>query len=502
MGGLVSAALLAKAGWKVTVLERNHYPGGCAGTFAYRGYRFDAGATLAGGFYPGGPMHQLGEALGICWNVQPIEPVMVVHLTKEQRVYCWADQLRWQQERRQHFGEKAEPFWRWQESTAAGLWSFAELNPNWPPQSWAEVNTLVQKGRKWLSREGLSQLGMVTAVRQTVGDKIGKLARLKSSSIEADSLDLLRRFIDAQLLIAAQCPADEALALYGAAALELARRGVGCLRGGIGGMAEALVESIQRSGGAVQYGSEASRVRSEKGQPVAVETAQGKSIPADLVLLNLPPNDALSMLDTDLQDAWKPWWAERAISHREMEVPDDGWGAFMVYVGLDGSVVPDDFPLSHQVLRPESLEGHGVFLTLSPAWDPSRAPFRCRALTMSTHTELEPWWTAHRLGKDVYERRKHQYTEQMLDAAEQVIPGLRTATKVVLAGSPVTYRRFTGRSKGWVGGYRQNSLTRLWGPRITDRLWLVGDSIFPGQSTAAVTIGAMRVVEAILQRLS
>ncbi|MBC9786546.1 FAD-dependent oxidoreductase [Heliobacterium chlorum] len=499
---MVSSALLAKAGWKVTVLERNHYPGGCAGTFAYQGYRFDAGATLAGGFYPGGPMHQLGEALDISWDIHPVEPAMVVHLTKEQKVYCWADSLRWQQERRQHFGENAEPFWRWQERTAAGLWSFAECNPNWPPQSWVEVNTLGRKGLKWLGQGGLSQLGLFTAVRQTVGDKIDKIERSKSSSAQADSLDKLRQFIDAQLLIAAQCPAEEALALYGAAALELARRGVGCLRGGIGGMAEALVEMIQRSGGVVEYGSEASQVRSEKGRPIAVETAQGTSIPADLVLLNLPPNDAVSMLDTGLQAAWKPWWIEKALSRREIKVPNDGWGAFMVYIGLDGSVVPDTFPLAHQVLRPESLEGHGLFLTLSPPWDPSRAPSRCRALTMSTHTELEPWWTARRQGKDVYERRKHQYTEQMLDAAEQVIPGLRSAVKVILAGSPVTYQRFTGRSKGWVGGYRQNCLTRLWGPRITDQLWLVGDSIFPGQSTAAVAMGAMRVVEVILQRLS
>lgn len=52
IGGLTTAALLLKAGYQVTVFEAHVYPGGSAGTFYHKGYRFDAGATLAGGFRP------------------------------------------------------------------------------------------------------------------------------------------------------------------------------------------------------------------------------------------------------------------------------------------------------------------------------------------------------------------------------------------------------------------------------------------------------------------
>ncbi len=72
-GGLSAAARLAKAGLDVTVLEAHVYSGGCAGTFFHGGYRFDAGATLAAGFEPGGGMTQLGEALGVTWPVEPAE---------------------------------------------------------------------------------------------------------------------------------------------------------------------------------------------------------------------------------------------------------------------------------------------------------------------------------------------------------------------------------------------------------------------------------------------
>jgi phytoene dehydrogenase-like protein len=73
IGGLTTAALLLKAGHKVTVLEAHVYAGGCAGTFYHKGYRFDAGATLAGGFAPGGPHARLAQ-IGAGMAHQPRRP--------------------------------------------------------------------------------------------------------------------------------------------------------------------------------------------------------------------------------------------------------------------------------------------------------------------------------------------------------------------------------------------------------------------------------------------
>jgi hypothetical protein len=49
-----------------------------------------------------------------------------------------------------------------------------------------------------------------------------------------------------------------------------------------------------------------------------------------------------------------------------------------------------------------------------------------------------------------------------------------------------------------VGGFAQESLFAARGPATgLPSVWLVGDSIFPGQSTAGVTLGAMRVADQI-----
>ena len=133
VGGLTIAGLLARSGADVNVLEAHVYPGGCAGTFFHQGYRFDAGATLAGGFYPGGPMDLVARAVGIDrWPGHAANPAMVVHLPGARPVTRWSDARRWP-ERRQAFGVQAESFWRWQESAADALWDLAVRAPPWPP---------------------------------------------------------------------------------------------------------------------------------------------------------------------------------------------------------------------------------------------------------------------------------------------------------------------------------------------------------------------------------
>lgn len=89
----------------------------------------------------------------------------------------------------------------------------------------------------------------------------------------------------------------------------------------------------------------------------------------------------------------------------------------------------------------------------------------------------------------------------MLLTAEFALPGLRDFAEIILSGTPVTFQRYTQRKLGWVGGFPQTSLFRTLGPRVASNIWLVGDSIFPGQSTAAVSLGGLRVAEMVLKKL-
>jgi C-3',4' desaturase CrtD len=491
VGGLAAAALLARAGVDVTVLEAHIYAGGCAGTFFHQGYRFDAGATLPAGFYPGGPMDMVARAVGIdAWPVHSAEPAMVVHLPDGRSVTRYGDDRRWQ-ERSQAFGPAAGGFWRWQENTADALWELALRLPSWPPQTPREAAGLLATGLPWLAVDLPKRLrpGLALDVVRPVS------AHLSGAS------EQLRLFVDAQLLIAAQTTSQEAYALYGASALDLPRRGVVHAEGGMGTIAAVLVEAVRNNGGKVYFRQEVTGIVTDgQGRPRAVETKRRESFPSDLVIVNLPPWNIAQLLGD----------AAPVRLRRLPPSPQGLWGAFMLYVGLDGGSLRRGLPLHHQVVmrRPDEIgpgrwigEGNTVFLSLSPEWDRGRAPIGGRALTISTHTDLDTWWSLYEDDRPAYEARKQAHTERVLDAAEVALPGLRGAAKLVLPGTPVTFQRFTRRVAGGVGGFPQTSLFRMWGPRLGPDLWMAGDSIFPGQSVPAVALGGLRVARGVLAQL-
>ncbi len=482
IGGLTTAAVLAKIGLDVTVLEAHVYPGGCAGTFYHQGYRFDAGATLAGGFYPGGPMDMLAQLLEIeHWSCRFAEPSMRVHLPSGYTIDRRGDYLR-REEYRSIFGNSSDHFWGWQEETADLLWDLALQLPSWPPQTWQQLLSLGQSSYVWL-RKRLPHQHLVRLVRD---------AFMPISAQLPENNELLDLFVDAQLLISAQTTSKYANSLFGAAALDLPRRGVVHLEGGIGTVAQKLTEALQFYGGRIHYRSEVTRIITEKEKVISIETKRGISYPADIVIANLTPWNIVSLLKEH---------GIRKLKNIHPQ-PQDGCGAFMVYVGLDDAIIPVNYPLHHQVVRGKPFgEGNTIFLSLSPEWDNLRAPHGQRAVTISTHTDLKPWWHLYAIDQMGYQSRKNIYTERILEAAEVALPGLRAAAKMILPGTPVTFQRFTRRHMGWVGGFPQTNLFKFWGPRLSHNLWMVGDSIFPGQSIAATALGGLRLAQNLLTEI-
>jgi C-3',4' desaturase CrtD len=484
-GGLAAAAELSQRGHAVTVLEAHVYPGGSAGTFYHKGYRFDAGATLAGGFAPGGVMDQLGQHLNIDWQATLTSQAMLVHLPDGSTVTRWTEPDRWQAERIGHFGDQAEAFWGWQEATADALWDLALRLPPWPPQSVAEYIELITKGSGWL--ETILRRGQTNQLFSLASDALSH-----ASKHIPKTADKLRQFIDAQLLISAQTTSPYANALYSAAALDLSRQGVAHIPGGMGGMADKLVAVIQQKEGKVQFRQEVKRVSKDQQGFFLVETKHKKVYQAEVVIFNLPPWNIANILQGELPPRLK------TLPH----MPQQGWGAFMLYVGIDEKQLPKDLPLHHQVIAKEPLaEGNSIFISLSPKWDQERAPLGKRALTISTHTRLQPWWDLQKSDQFGYEERKEEYTERILESGKRVIPNLPRAD-LILPGTPITFERFTRRAWGWVGGFPQTNLFTNWGPNLAPGLWMVGDSIFPGQSVPAVMLGGMRVAGAVIARES
>ena len=87
IGGLFTAALLAKEGYPVTVLERSAHVGGGLQSFTRNGVAFDAGMHVVGGLQPGGSLNRICRHLGILdqLHFRPVDAVC------GDEVFCFED---------------------------------------------------------------------------------------------------------------------------------------------------------------------------------------------------------------------------------------------------------------------------------------------------------------------------------------------------------------------------------------------------------------------------
>lgn len=483
IGGLTTAALLAQAGYRVTVLEAQTYPGGSASTFYHKGYRFESGATVAGGFQPNGPHHLAAQLLDIEWPVQRHDPAWVVHLPGHELALT-ADN----QDVLEQFPHSAK-FWRQQSTIADLAWKLSAQGLPWPPRHITELLQLAKVGIRNLPAD----LRMVPFALSSVRHWLQRTGMADDAAFT--------RFIDATLLISAQTTAQHVNGLYGATALDLARQGVYHVEGGIGKLAETLVNKVRELGGEVLYRQHVTRIAVENGRVRGVYAKKGRRtthedfFPADFVVANTTPWSLDSLLGDDAPTSL----------HREVRRRKATQGAFVLHLGLRGDALPQHIADHHQIVKTldgPMGEGETLYISMSPTWDASRAPAGYRAVTISTHTQVQPWWDWLAQDETLYQDKKQQLAERIIRTVDGVLPGFRAGVDLLMPGSPVTYEFYTLRQRGMVGGFPQTSLFKARGPRTgLTNLRLVGDSIFPGQSTAGVTLGGIRVANDVQRAL-
>jgi len=483
VGGVTTAALLAQAGYDVTVLEGQTYPGGCASTFTHKGYRFESGATVVGGFQPNGPHAIVGDQLNVDWPVHRHEPAWVTHMPGFSVALT---------SNNDDVVEKfpgTEVFWEQQSKIAEIAWALSAQGLPWPPRDFAELSKLVKVGIKDVSRN----INVLPFAFSSVYDW------LRWHGLHHN--EAFVRFLDAQLLISAQTTSHNVNALYGATALDLARQGVFHVEGGIGNIAETVIKKLEDLGGEVRYRHHVTRIKVENGKAVGVNFKIGRRskseefIPADFVIVNTTPWNLHTLLGED-----SPSNLVREVKRRKF-----GWGAFVLHIGVNESAAPSDTADHHQIIRDMSSplgETNSLFLSFSPLWDETRAPQGKRALTVTTHTHVQQWWNLLNRDEALYYAKKDRFTDKIIHQINKIFPKFEENIDLLLPGSPVTYQFYTARHRGMVGGFPQTSLFKARSPQTGIlNLRLVGDSIFPGQSTAGVTLGAMRVADDVKRNL-
>ncbi len=475
VGGLVAAGLLARAGRDVLLLEAHETPGGCAGFYEAGGFTFDAGATTLVGFDPGDPLAALAGALGIRVGEDlRLEPVDGVDVKLPGVSFLHGrDAAAWEETTSRLF-PGAAPFLRRLRRDASLLW---ETSRSWP------VLPLLSP------RDALRDLRLLSPRLLPLLPSFGKTVSgiLVREGAPADPA--FRAFLDLALLISVQSPASDAPWWNGALGIDLFRRGVSRARGGMRAFAEALADAVVSAGGEIRTRTLVTRLEPAPGG-WRVRTASGETLRARTVLPNLTVRDVARLLE--------PGSPAAARAGSEASRLGDGWGALTLNLGLS-RVVNEDPRRLHRLVatRLDGLPGDGtsLFLSFSPPGDPV-APPGGQTLSVSTHVESRGW---AELNGAEYRQRKEEMRLRLREALEREVPGVGAAVVHEDLGTPRTFRRYTRRAGGSVGGLRMTNgsfgLSALDPTLGTEGLHVVGDTAFPGQGTLAVAMSAALAAE-------
>ncbi len=283
--GLTAAALLAKRGYSVRVLERDIHPGGCATAYTRKTphgtFRFPVGATVAAGFEPNGLFHQIYAMLGMTPTVTPLDPAMRLHLPDRQ-VFLRGTRAAWDAELERAFpGQIAQKraFWREIQGTADVMHHVARKFPVMPFKSIQDILDTAKGIHPGLFK-------VLLGLNRTVQDALDKHGVTDPAH---------KAFIDAQLLDSMQCVSDDCALPNGSYALEIYRYGAQYVPGGLASIAEELAGNIEANGSNIHYASRARRIVTEKGRVVGVET-HGRMFRSPIVISTAPVMDTLDLL--------------------------------------------------------------------------------------------------------------------------------------------------------------------------------------------------------------
>ena len=477
IAGLTAAALLAREGLTVELLEAHQQSGGCAGTFRRGPYTFDVGATQVAGLEPGGSHQRLLAHFGLPLpQATPLDPACVVDLADGRPpVRIFRDPARWKAEREQQFPGSGR-FWQLCATLHGANWAFASRDPVLPPRSLWDLGKLLPALRPANLASGLLAAASVADLLTLTG--CGGDPRL-------------RRFLDLQLRLYSQEPAEGTAALYGATVLAMGQAPLGLwhLQGCMQVLSQQLEQALAAGGGQLRLrhrvsglersnepgGGAGWRVRGERFERQAAD-----------VVLALPVQSLPDLLGEQLPAGYR---------QRLAQLPDPS-GALVFYGAVERALLPANCPAHLQL---DWADPGSLFVSVSHEGD-GRAPAGLATVIASVFTAAKPWFG---LEATAYDQAKAEARSAMQRGLESLLGISSEQWRHAELATPLGFERWTGRPFGFVGGLGQHP--SRFGPfGLASRtplpgLWLCGDSIHPGEGTAAVGLSALMACRQLLE---
>ncbi len=454
LGGLFTGALLAKDGYRVTVLEKNATIGGGLQTFSRFGEHFDTGMHVVGGMRPGGNIRRICQYLGIDHKMQLMDVddgcTDSLYFAEDHTVY----------------------------NISKGRLGFVDSLSHHFPHQRACLEAYVEAVFAITDEVDLFNLRPST-------DSF----RLPSADFLMAADAFVAKYItDPKLrsVVAYMNPlyggrGNETPAFIHAIITTLYINGASRFVGGSARFANLLAEVITEGGGRVLPGDGVRWMEVNNRHVDYVETCKGRRYQADHYIAAIHPCSLLRLVPTSA--------FPRAYRNRIDAIPN-AYSAFSVYIKLKPATFRYINHSEYYMTRYDEIWNFGKphdiwplgFLFMTPP-DEAQGPWASKVLITAPmlFDEVRAWehTTVGHRGAD-YEAWKTRMTHQLMERVEEMHPGFAACVDKVNAASPLTIRDFYGVKDGSLSGfskdYRNMALSQV--PVVTkvDNLLLTGQN--------------------------
>ncbi len=469
IGGTVSYSILKKIGKNVALFEKESYLGGCSGTFKKDTYLYNIGASTLVGFEENMPLGKVFKFLQLEKPKLKKLNIPIVVYVGDKIVYRYTD--------REKSVEDIEDKFKIKDVKKAWdkVFEISDLN-------WSNIYNLIPlnvKNIKLLIKQILKNRNYIVKTLPYNFISSYDFFRKNIGYINKD----FKNFLDNQILMTSQGYSDNVSINVGSMGLTYPNLDNYYVFGGMGKIFESLTNNKEN----IFLRCKVLKIRKIKNY-FKVYTSCGE-YEAKRVILNKTIWDYCSIVEnTNLCDLNKK-------NYNKL------WSAITLYFHVEDKnniLKHHHYQIIHADINPYT-GSNSFFVSLSDIEDSILTVEKWKSITISTHCKIENWYN---LDKEDYKQKKEKVKEFILRKLYSYIPEFRFLKKSnIIVGTPKTFERFTGRYNGTVGGI----------PLIMDYvpfkypysfvnvegIYLVGDSVFPGQGWPGVIIGVLNLLHQI-----
>lgn len=423
IGGLVSAALLSKAGKKVLIIEKEPKPGGYLTEFRTDDFVFDVSLHLLNGCNKGGYVYDIFRKCGILEDIKFIKPKYLYR-----SVFPGLD-IRIPQ---------------------AGMKEHKETLIKYFPESKKGIEAFFTDMPKVFSEvSGAGNSSPITP--------------MLSSYLRNSAEHVMNKYISDERLKAVICqlwmyfglPPSKLRAMdFCYPWVDYSQNGGYYPEKGSYAITRALVNRIKKNGGKFVFGKEADRIMIENGICNGVGMG-GRETACDAVIVN-----------SDLQKTIYNLIGQKVLtpaSYAKLENIEPSISAVEIFMGLDVDLndkYPDEFEIfvnstydiDEQYRQSIDNEAEKAPFAIGIYSNVNRfaAPKGKSAVTIVMLSGYKYWVS---LSQKEYGNAKERISGILIKRASKIIPEMSTHLKKKIVATPITFKRYTNNSEGSIYGY-------------------------------------------------